>query len=1224
MKKTLIIILTFIILSAQIVQINAINITDNVTTNIASAGKKILWENLSTSNNLIYPNWKDFTKLKQLIDNSFTVTSNYSYGSNCIFWGKLCTNYHYTSITEKAIGLIVWKTFEDNVDFYEKLLSNRSYRFSSWDKLTLKTALKNIPRGPSISNIKANIFWKNIAGNLLSSSFGIDYSQNTNSILYAINRKIITLKDAKCSKSWWKMCYGEDLSNYYLPTKEELYKESIYNNRKQVKISDLDDEFEYNIIIDDSSKILNSRIQNTPKFIKHDMVDKAHEDLRLIYTGAIMVQWYMLDTEQWYAVDRKMNTKFIKDSKQNYTTMAGYFYWDHVLSTIRSPDLDLATINIIKNNDSKVWIFKWQWLVSSNDMEIYNTFRNLLKSEIEYYYNTILSKNELLVRENKDTYSLSYKKPSYTYKEALIELKKIENNNEVTEVLKYFKKKDYKSMMSSWSLIIPEIFKTVPDDSAFLYVKNPENILSLLEEKSSTLWKITGFDISSEISNMIKTFFELDDISILEKNLKNEAIFILNDLDITNPDVVIVIHDSDKWALSKTLNKHFSASKNGFTYLGNSKSSLDKIMNTELGNSMKNADDLAYVWQKKAPIVNDAFFFVWDKFFEKMLDFDIYLKHLRKFRTYSQLWNIQELSWAYKDAFWRDIKNITELINSLPSNESKNLNKDSLKSFSIKNWIINNDSIGSIKNISWIAEAYPEITNVSREELEDYKINVLKYRDIWRASLDPMGIVINKYWDWVEIDFFMTPLPKFQNQDILEIYNSFGWFAKDKLSFLENPKIRMGLFSSVFGFDAKKIQEKIESNKEINRNVNYFNKEVLDDKSIFDYLAWEFAFSLWSIDSTILESWNIEKIDIFWSVQMTSEEKGKELLEIIRTKLKNEILSSSKNGNYNWLRNEEAMIMNFLVKPIIEKYNWKNIYYVDAIPFPFIGKIGYAYTFLDDFLIIAPNRTTIKKNIDVYKNWDLWKKSIITKDTNNINTFLSFLFDGNNMSSQLKKLFENDRNLLLGTSRLINSNWMSSWFYSWEFQEIIGKFINKTELAKRLWEEDYILKYDFWLINIEWKDWDIKVKIDESRKDIFYDTTRQSWDNLKSDLDENYFSENWVPFDKFLSDPYIFDILSINSIAHLEKIFKSPSSLFKNMTFSVSFWDDEIWFKFRIFRNMPKDDSKWGFFGLNNKTLIIYLTLGITLILIFTWIAFVIKRKKGKEIADKNDTSIIS
>lgn len=106
-----------------------------------------------------------------------------------------------------------------------------------------------------------------------------------------------------------------------------------------------------------------------------------------------------------------------------------------------------------------------------------------------------------------------------------------------------------------------------------------------------------------------------------------------------------------------------------------------------------------------------------------------------------------------------------------------------------------------------------------------------------------MGIVLNRYGDGMEVDFFMTPIPMFEDRDVQEMQKLFGNIAKDSLSFVTNPRIRSGVASFVFGFDVQKLQQGINSQKELQSGFDEFSREVLDGKNIFDYLGGEFAFS---------------------------------------------------------------------------------------------------------------------------------------------------------------------------------------------------------------------------------------------------------------------------------------------------------------------------------------------------------------------------------------------
>ncbi len=214
------------------------------------------------------------------------------------------------------------------------------------------------------------------------------------------------------------------------------------------------------------------------------------------------------------------------------------------------------------------------------------------------------------------------------------------------------------------------------------------------------------------------------------------------------------------------------------------------------------------------------------------------------------------------------------------------LTSTTLNQYSLAEGIVTHKNIGTLSSTKTLPESEYDLTEISRAEIEDYKYNVQGYRDIWRSSLDPMGIVINRYGDGVEMDFFMTPIPESTKSTLSNFLYAFQGGAtdsssrkdisdllKDSLSFITNPQIRIGLLSFVVGYDAQKVQTFIKDNKDLNNFYLEFNKEVLDGKDIFDYIGGEFAFSVGDLDPDMLDGWNIDKVDIYLSVQVTNEEK---------------------------------------------------------------------------------------------------------------------------------------------------------------------------------------------------------------------------------------------------------------------------------------------------------------------------------------------------------------
>ena len=188
----------------------------------------------------------------------------------------------------------------------------------------------------------------------------------------------------------------------------------------------------------------------------------------------------------------------------------------------------------------------------------------------------------------------------------------------------------------------------------------------------------------------------------------------------------------------------------------------------------------------------------------------------------------------------------------------------------------------------------------------------------------------------------------------------------------------MGLASFVSGFDPKKLQAKIATDAEMNHDSKRFNQEIMGGGDILDYLGGEFAFSLGGLDSDIFDGWNVDKVDAYLSVQVATEEKGKELIDVLRKKIVDQFGSSE----------EIKTVTTFLAKPLIEDYAGKKIYYSEKIPVPFVGGISFAYTFVDDFFIIGLNRMTIKHVIDVAASGDQAKKKILDTNMLSSGTFL--------------------------------------------------------------------------------------------------------------------------------------------------------------------------------------------------------------------------------------------
>lgn len=149
---------------------------------------------------------------------------------------------------------IILKTYTGNEEFYNTLFGNAQSYGAITNKNSLKNIIDRIPHGSTLSDWKSLGFGNTIGGELLDASFGVNFTENSNSstLLGAIEQKIKEMKRNTCYKTIDRSttnsineCYSNDLLNMYLPTPEELYAETIYLNRGSVRIESLKNEIEY-------------------------------------------------------------------------------------------------------------------------------------------------------------------------------------------------------------------------------------------------------------------------------------------------------------------------------------------------------------------------------------------------------------------------------------------------------------------------------------------------------------------------------------------------------------------------------------------------------------------------------------------------------------------------------------------------------------------------------------------------------------------------------------------------------------------------------------------------------------------------------------------------------------------------------------------------------------------------------------------------------------------
>jgi hypothetical protein len=1137
---------------------------------------------------IVYPAGDDFVRLQWLIETNFAPKKWYQY--NCIMNDTLCPTYRYTSVIERAIKLIVMKTYTGNEVFYATKFGNNSltkdelesimaHRDSPWSAKipSMSDIVRGVPTGTSLAPWSSQILGGSISGDLLDASFGLDFTENANSstMLGAIGSKVKDLKRSKCQTAnsngdSYTLCpWNGDISNEYLPTLDELLTEEIYLDRTSVKIASIKDEFEYSV---------QKSVQN-----------------REIHDGSGGVTKISSVVPTSYVLKYKKDTYTIAEAKAKLEEKAQVSTGSFVMTSQSSISTRDLPCNQIASTQWPVdaYTTRAQCTAAMSNIMIIQTALSTYSIDKSWVYPTELenSLKQYLPNFPKDfTANFSYKTTTDTQGQPDYEIRYIGHIGEAPTTTG--NKKNYKAMLSGATVPeIPQIFAHIPADSMVLYIRNPANLLDILNQKSNTTQRLSWLDMSESIKGFVQTFFELQNFDKIQKNLKHEMAVVVNDLDATAPDVVIILSEADRDALAPTAKARVVGSRDGYIYIASSKESLDHVMGLQSPQSMRDAPDFQYVWTKKSALVKDALMFVGDEFFEKMLSLETYITHYRKYRDYRRLSSLQELVWAYGDAYGGAPTSLGEFwLLGLSS-----LTGSILGEYSIVDGLVSHRSIGTLRSLHTIPEARYDLSTITRSELEDYQYNILGYRDMWRSSLDPMGVVINRYGDGMEMDFFMTPIPSVSRwSELGNMQRLFETTTKDSLSFVTNPRIRMGLASLAWGWDVEKLRSKIKWDETVGRGFDSWNREMMGDKNILDYIGGEFALTLGGVDPDIFEGYNIEKIDAHIAVQFKTEEKGKEFIELI------------KKHYTSQLGGTEGMFAKVLAKPLIEDYAGKKVYYMENISIPWVGNIGFAYTFVDDFLIVGLNRPTIRRVIDTAATGDQNKLNIVDASTLEKGTFFTMLFDGVRTSQELSQLYRSNKPSIA---------WIFDNTHTIPMDSLLSSYYVSGDRARRLGQAVPIVDYRVGAISLSGTGWSLRVTIDEKGLSTLSGATLESWNTLKADatFPKEILSTAGIPLDMFLHLEKQSDILGIVLIAHLDRTIDGADTLLRNMTLGLSMGDDEIGFRVRMWRERdPAAISTLGSLaGWMNPTIWMIVWIVGILILVGIVVLFVIHRRRN-------------
>ena len=1015
-----------------------------------------------------YPSGEQFEKLKSLLEEYLVEINSWR--------GKYVWNIKYNDIIEREIKLIIKETYDNNKDFYNKKFLSKNFSYMAEEDKTLEAVIESIPKADTEYKISKILFNNNfVTDGLLNASFGVWYkSSNYDTFLYSLQRIIDN----------FERNYG------YCPSIEELGKEKIYKDFKQVPISEVLDDINY----------------------------------KVEYKGRIFKEW-----EEELTISKLLeDVSFLEDDEK------------------LEIEKDIETI---KNG-----------VANPQEMQIKYMRHSQSKENTVYIDMYAYIKDKYLVNS---TYTLDYKDITYTYDQALEKNKEINttknDKGSDNETSKY---KDYKKLIGDTPIKdIPEIYKKIPSDSMFFHIKNPDFMFQLLESKNTLVNSSSGIQILQKLKELSMDWFDIGNWDVVRNNLKHEFIVVMSDIDLSSPDIVVIINKEDKGVLVPRKKAKVAVSIWEYIYIANSKKALDKFTSLEENDSVYMADDFRYVWMKKQNLQKDIFFFVWDKFFENLISFDNYIKMTRKINDYMNLYDLQNYVWAYeKLTGWK--------VDSFDSiNTILDIKKEKLDKYTINQSIVSDKNIGKYWDSINVNEANYDLSSISRAELKSYQENILKYKEIWRASLDPLGIIINSTEAWFEIDFFMTPIPMIDDNEFQLLVWLFSDLGLEDMDFLSNSKLRIGTLWWILGVDVDKLKKKLsttETDKNsdayyFKRDLAQFDKEVLWWEDFLDYLAGEFMLSFWWIDESILSAWDTEKLDIFFAIEFKNKLKAKEFVKKIRDLVAKDMSRGSSIEN---------KLTSALIKPMLEEYNGQDIY---IIPFKdFFFPITFYYTILDNYFYISISKVSIQKTIDYYVSNDNNSKTKFAKDNYLDGTKLLYgFFDADNIISYIDELLNSEMMEDLYIELKSNNNIS-------KLNPIlsqINKFYHNVEYSKLIGDKIRPLNEKIGILEFKSKGEILYLKINKEKLNITNKDILDALNSFFETINPEYFQWEWADISELLEKDSVFEDLVFLGIFNtfVDKDF--VGNLFSNMSFSFDLGDNEIQLKINAFQTSEISDT---------------------------------------------------
>lgn len=134
---------------------------------------------------------------------------------------------------------------------------------------------------------------------------------------------------------------------------------------------------------------------------------------------------------------------------------------------------------------------------------------------------------------------------------------------------------------------------------------------------------------------------------------------------------------------------------------------------------------------------------------------------------------------------------------------------------------------------------------------------------------------------------------------------------------------------------------------------------------------------------------------------------------------------------------------------------------------------------------------------------------------------------------------------------------------------LISSYYATEDRSKRLGKKQIPIHYEFGSLSLAGVGDTLMINMDP-KKLINHSGSTKPWERIKNDpvFPSSLFTEEGILLETFFSleTTKVWDIINLNIMLQLDNAMGGSESLLRNVTFGMNMGDDEIGFRFRIFR----------------------------------------------------------